>query len=85
VVGWLYVLISSVSDFLRIQLICEIVLFRAIIILFVTVGVVLIVDTCCTSVLSVVPVCTSPQFVGPTSLLYRFVPVPDLWAQQFYA
>jgi hypothetical protein len=39
--------------------VCEIVLFRAIIVLFVTVGVVLVVGTCCTIVVSAAPICTS--------------------------
>jgi hypothetical protein len=36
--------------------VCEIVLFRAIIVLFVAVGVVLIVGTCCTIVVSAAPI-----------------------------
>jgi hypothetical protein len=38
---------------------CEIILFRVIIVLFVIVGVVLVVDTCCTSVVSTAPIYTS--------------------------
>jgi hypothetical protein len=40
--------------------VCRIILFRVVIILFVTVGVVLVVDICYTNVVSVVPICTSP-------------------------
>jgi hypothetical protein len=40
--------------------VCEIILFRAVIVLFVVVGVILIVDTYCTSVVSVIVVCTCP-------------------------
>jgi hypothetical protein len=36
--------------------VCEIVFFRSFIILFVTVGVVLVVDTCCTSVVPTAPI-----------------------------
>jgi hypothetical protein len=43
-----------------------IVLFSVVIVLFVTVGIVLVDDTCCISIVSVVPVCISP----------------GLWAQQ---
>jgi hypothetical protein len=40
--------------------VCEIVLFRVVIVLFVAVGVVLIVDTYYTSVVSAAPICISP-------------------------
>jgi hypothetical protein len=40
---------------------CGIILFKAVIVLFVAVGVVLVVDTCCTSVISAAPICTSPS------------------------
>jgi hypothetical protein len=40
--------------------VCMIVLFRAVIVLFVAVGAVLVVGTCCTSVVSATPICTSP-------------------------
>jgi hypothetical protein len=43
-----------------------IILFRVVIVLFVTVGVVMVVDTYCTSVVYAVPICNSP----------------GLWAQQ---
>jgi hypothetical protein len=41
--------------------VCGIVLFRTVIVLFVDVGVVLVVDTCCTSIVSATPICTSPD------------------------
>jgi hypothetical protein len=62
IVGWLVVCIGRfVYKFLGIQLVCGIVLFRAVIIMFVAVGVVLIVGTCCTSVISAAPICTSSR------------------------
>jgi hypothetical protein len=41
--------------------VCGIVLFRAVIVLFVAVEVVLVVDTCCTSTVYATPICTSPR------------------------
>jgi hypothetical protein len=41
----------------------SIVILFAVIVLFVAVGVILVVDTCCISVIFTVPVCTSPRSV----------------------
>jgi hypothetical protein len=50
--------------------VCMIVLFRAVIILFVVVEIVLVVDICCTSVVSTAPICTSSRSIcGPPSPL----------------
>jgi hypothetical protein len=38
--------------------VCEIILFRDVIVLFVAVGVVLVVDTYCISIVYVAPICT---------------------------
>jgi hypothetical protein len=45
--------------------VCAIVLFRVVIILFVIVGVILIVDTYCTSVISTAPDCIGVWVCGP--------------------
>jgi hypothetical protein len=47
--------------------VCGIILFRAIIVLLVAVGVILVVGTCCTSVVSAVPICTSLSLWALTS------------------
>jgi hypothetical protein len=62
IVGWLIICIGRFYfSFLGIQLMCGIILFKVVIVLFVAVGVVLVVDTCCTSVISAAPICTSPS------------------------
>jgi hypothetical protein len=47
IVSWLTVYISGI------------VLLRAVIVMFVVVGIILVVGTCCTSVISVAPICTN--------------------------
>jgi hypothetical protein len=40
---------------------CGIVLFRVVIVLFVAVEIALVVDTCCISIVSAAPICTSSR------------------------
>jgi hypothetical protein len=53
--------------------VCGIVLFRAVIVLLRAIGVVLVVDTCCTIVVSVVPIFLSFGLLTPTSGIKAWV------------
>jgi hypothetical protein len=60
---------------------CGIVLFRIVIVMFVANEVVLVVDAYCTSVVSVVPICTSTRLWAPT--LMCISPFLDYVRQQW--